>query len=491
MKKAAFVTLLLAVLMLIASCSSSSPSPMDKWDGTAIDTDWFGNDPDHRAASYTLSTAAEFAGLASLVDAGNDFKGITIHLAANLDLGSKEWDPIGDATFDDTQGYDSAYPSISANTIFKGHFNGNGHEITGLRISSGSKTDGIGLFAAVSGTDAVIENIRVKGTIDGSEAIAAGFIAGIVEEGAAVRNCTVLDGSAISSAEAGGIVGSIIAKGTVTDCTNYADVTATTGKAGGIAAVAYFDQAKDQGKDESVQRAPFGISNSSNHGRITGVQYSGGIIGLIGPATISGCSNYGDVIVDNAVVGGIVGQMYSGGIVSGCHNSGTVLSESSSTAVYGVGGIAGWIRYSDAKNYNTVLVCAIENSTNEGAVTANGATGVGGVIGMIYWAADIAGCTSSGDVISLAGNMVGGFAGGIQYDDSNYSADRSNGIRFRNCSVIDEPMVTAKGSNLGAFIGHSIGSTASSNDTAIVPEYMNCSPTGSGSGIDDPHIVTE
>ena len=42
-----------------------------------------------------ITTAEELAGLAKAVNLGTDFKGITIKLAADIDLANFEWAPIG------------------------------------------------------------------------------------------------------------------------------------------------------------------------------------------------------------------------------------------------------------------------------------------------------------------------------------------------------------------------------------------------------------
>ncbi len=69
---------------------SSTSSTTAAWDGT-IDTEWY---TDHESGTpYTISTAAQLAGLAKLVNEGTDFSGKTITLGADIDLGSKEWTP--------------------------------------------------------------------------------------------------------------------------------------------------------------------------------------------------------------------------------------------------------------------------------------------------------------------------------------------------------------------------------------------------------------
>lgn len=65
-------------------------TPVLVWDGTA-DTSWYTGD----AQSYVLQSAEQLAGLADLVNGGNDFAGVTVTLGVSLNLDGREWTPIG------------------------------------------------------------------------------------------------------------------------------------------------------------------------------------------------------------------------------------------------------------------------------------------------------------------------------------------------------------------------------------------------------------
>ena len=54
-------------------------------------TDWY-NDTE---SEYTLNTAEELAGLASLVNSGTSFAKKTVKLGSDIDLKGIEWTPIG------------------------------------------------------------------------------------------------------------------------------------------------------------------------------------------------------------------------------------------------------------------------------------------------------------------------------------------------------------------------------------------------------------
>lgn len=126
------------------------------WDELAV-TSWFNS-----ASSYDLDSARKLAGLAKLVNEGNDFSGITINLSDDIDLYGtggegdvREWMPIG-----------------TADHPFKGNFNGNGHTIKGLTLSGGIEAGNVGLFGVAEGgqdsfiKDFTLENPLVYGKED-------------------------------------------------------------------------------------------------------------------------------------------------------------------------------------------------------------------------------------------------------------------------------------------------------------------------------------
>ena len=99
------------------------------WDGTTIDTSWY-NTTD---TTFTLTTPEQLAGLAAIVNgalssiAPDDFSGKTILLGADIDLGGKNWVPIGTTT------------GASGTTGFMGTFDGQGHYIKNLTIDMASE----------------------------------------------------------------------------------------------------------------------------------------------------------------------------------------------------------------------------------------------------------------------------------------------------------------------------------------------------------------
>jgi len=132
----------------------------------------------------------------------------------------------------------------------------------------------------------------------------------------------------------GGIVGCARAL-EVEYCVNYADV-ASNGAVytGGISGGCNSGDGLANGK----------VKSSFNYGKVTGTQYTGGIIGVAKSTNINMCGNLGDV-TGTSCVGGISGR--SGGSndnrdteLYDCYNTGNVVSTDNSTSVAGIIGEA-------------------------------------------------------------------------------------------------------------------------------------------------------
>ncbi len=146
-------------------------------------------------------------------NAANNCEGLTFKMTADLDFtnmptrsvngNSGNFHPIGlveDASFDG---------------CFSGHFDGQNHTIKALRyinnLAAGTINNAqVGLFKRVDGSSAVVERvILIDPQISGTN-LGCGGIAGVIRNGATIRNCTVLGGSITrtGNGKSGGIVGS-------------------------------------------------------------------------------------------------------------------------------------------------------------------------------------------------------------------------------------------------------------------------------------------
>ena len=118
----------------------------DVWDGQTVAVPAY----DDATKTYTIVKPSELAWLASAVNgtletravAADSFKGKTFVLANDIELGYKEWTPIGNAS-----------------NNFQGTFDGNGKTISSLYINTPSESN-VGLFGMT--TDGEIKNLTIQ-----------------------------------------------------------------------------------------------------------------------------------------------------------------------------------------------------------------------------------------------------------------------------------------------------------------------------------------
>lgn len=203
------------------------------------------NDP------YLIEDVDDLKKLAEKVNGGEAYANKHFQLTANIDLKNEEWTPIG------TKVYVGEFGQ-SESRYFQGTFDGNGHQITKLKITGGSYA---GLFGNVWG--ATIQNCNVTGEINGYNY--TGGIVGSANVNTKIRNCSFQGNVEGNGENRGGIVGDTSSgcevsgcfvtgtvtggkrvggiagngAGTIENCYALADVTATGVNAGGIAGYAY------------------------------------------------------------------------------------------------------------------------------------------------------------------------------------------------------------------------------------------------------------
>ncbi len=252
-----------------------------------------------QAETVTISSAQDLATLATRVNAGTLASDATVVLAGDIDLSSiASWTPIGN----------------SADKPFTASFDGKGHSISGLAVSS--TTGGAGLFGWNKGA---IENFTLSGTVTDSSSVK--FAGGVVAYNAA----TVSNVHSSVAVNAGGVyfVGGIA--GYNDGGAYYDGDTKTTTQTGG------------QGK----------VVNCSTTGSVTGCNKVGGIAGENAGA-ISACFSTSTVDGTNTSskngVGGIAGRNGNNdtasttGTIESCYFKGTV----GRSGQKWVGGIAGF-----------------------------------------------------------------------------------------------------------------------------------------------------
>lgn len=129
------------------------------WDGSSA------FEPKLKDNVYTITAPSELAWIAQQVENEETFAGKIIQLSANLDMGNKNWKPIGDNVdhkmINTPSGVHHETEYVKTVKYFKGTFDGQSHTISNLTVNH--RYPGAGLFGNVQ--NATIMNFTVKDAI--------------------------------------------------------------------------------------------------------------------------------------------------------------------------------------------------------------------------------------------------------------------------------------------------------------------------------------
>uniref|UniRef100_UPI003F7F3F79 fimbrillin family protein n=1 Tax=Leyella stercorea TaxID=363265 RepID=UPI003F7F3F79 len=252
---------------------------------------------DSNTNTYTVYNADGLMNVAELVNGGKT--DINITLDTNIDLTGKDWTPIG----------------TSFRNSYTGTFDGGGHTIKGLTVTTNDQF--VGLFGSL-GKAGTVKNVVMEG-VQITNNHGSGYVGGVVgNSDGTIENCSV-SGSVSGTAYVGGVVG-VQWFGSITGCSSSATVKGM-GDVGGVA----------------------GQTNAD--------------------ATLTACYATGNVTIelghrDRVYVGGLVG-FNGGNDVLACYATGNVTSTGSSTGNVYIGGFLGG-------NYATVTACYWKNNHEQG-----------------------------------------------------------------------------------------------------------------------------
>ena len=247
--------------------------------------------------SYTVTSTDGLMNIAELVNGGKT--NINITLDTNINLTGKDWTPIG----------------TSFGNSYTGTFDGGGHTITGLTVTTSDEYAGLFGCLGNAGTvkNVVMDGIQIECNHgSGCAGGVVGFSRGIIE------NCSV-SGSVSGTVYVGGVVGA---------------------QWGGF------------------------ITGCSSSARVKGTVYVGGVAGQTNSGAImTACYATGNVTIEidpikNISGGGLVG-FNGGSSLLACYAIGNVTSTGSSNGNVDIGGFLG-------NNYTTVTACYWKNNHEQG-----------------------------------------------------------------------------------------------------------------------------
>ena len=248
--------------------------------------------------SYTVTSADGLMNIAELVNGGKS--DINITLDTDIDLTGKNWTPIG----------------TSFSNKYTGTFDGGGHTIKGLTVTTNDQF--VGLFGSI-GNAGTVKNVVMEG-VQITKNHSSGFAGGVAGySDGTIENCSV-SGSVSGTVYVGGVVGAQW-EGSITGCSSSATV--------------------------------------------KGMVHVGGVVGQTnGGATLTACYATGNVTLEidpkkNIAGGGLVG-MNAGSSLLACYATGNVTSTGSSTGYVHIGGFLG-------NNYaNVMTACYWKNNHEQG-----------------------------------------------------------------------------------------------------------------------------
>ena len=247
--------------------------------------------------SYTVTSADGLMNIAELVNGGKS--DINITLDTDIDLTGKNWTPIG----------------TSFSNKYTGTFDGGGHTIKGLTVTTNDQF--VGLFGSI-GNAGTVKNVMME-DVQITSNRSSGFAGGVAGySDGTIENCSV-SGSVSGTVYVGGVVGAQW-EGSITGCSSSATV--------------------------------------------KGMVHVGGVVGQTnGGATLTACYATGNVTLEidprKNIAGGSLVGFNGGNGVRACYATGNVTSTGSSTGNVHIGGFLG-------DNYTYLTACYWKNNHEQG-----------------------------------------------------------------------------------------------------------------------------
>lgn len=380
-KLLAFALVLTMILSMLVVTTSAAA-----WDGTSASASLKGEGT--ADSPYLVESAEDLKYIQVQVNEGNKFEGKYFKQTADIDLGNKEWAPIGERT---------AKPFI-------GLYDGNGYKIVNFYQTFSYRFGGLFAYMTTTAdfTPGII-NVTLEGKMDGGNRVGdiySGALLGWCQQSGSdtnkivIANCVVDVDMTLETTGKGNtgdlILANVLARSgyaNVINCVCNGDVTVIADgskvTAGGV-----------------VGYAPdTDVINCVNYGNITAKNttdakdiFCGGTIGTTATSKIAvkieNCINYGTVNSDggrNCYTGGTMGCSASNNTTMfNCANVGDVTAKSSGAGFLSyAGGVLGYSNKEGvvvASCYNNGIPTTLHDSRNDHAP--------GGIVGVLNNASD-------------------------------------------------------------------------------------------------------
>ncbi len=298
--------------------------------------------------------------------------------------------------------------------LLKGDFDGGGHSIANLNISSDARTC-VGFFGIVH--DAVVQDLQISGC-DITGGMQTGAMAGMGTYHSRFRNCqasgNIHGGNMlIIDSAVGGLIGYAVLA-VVDSCQSSVNISVpgnTVYKAGGLIGMAEYSDILGSYYQGTIANLGIHVGGTS--------PATGGLVGYADATEIVACHTQAEVSGELRV-GGLVGKNNS--LITRCHSSGTVQGTNEA------GGLVG-LNYEDGE---------ISKCCSDAAVS--GSTQLGGLVGVTYGSIDNSYARGAVSGTNQVGGLLGAITG-YYYSWGSLSKSYSTGA------------VSGSGAQVGGLVG--------------------------------------
>ncbi|MDE7443868.1 MAG: hypothetical protein K2M65_06880 [Muribaculaceae bacterium] len=350
-----------------------------------------------------IASAQDMMNFAAAVNAGTSLEAFTdengeVVMLADIDMTGMNWTPIGNVTGSTIA---SSAPTLGTGNPFKGIFNGNGHTIRNLAMST-DDAQCLGLFGICE--NATVKNLNIDASCSLKVAneemaygCAYGFIAGVI------MNSTVEN---------------VKVSGTVPSSLLYKGATKYFASLGGVVGFSSKSTMRNCSFDGKIERVRSNVYDNTIGASVAGIL--GFACGAKNAETVvENCTNAGYIYAETHRVAGVLARTNGHYILRGCTNSGIVHASAAEASAAGwtsglrVGGV-----FAFSSNTNTNTVAIVENCTNSGTVICEGdaKTAVGALCGLPR-CVTLTNGVNTGTLITTGNCIAGLLIGQLQCDD--------------------------------------------------------------------------
>ncbi|MDR3293826.1 MAG: InlB B-repeat-containing protein [Clostridiales bacterium] len=462
--------------------------------------DYYSGGTGTSASPYIISNADQLTNLALKVNSGEMYgnrAGLKIYfaLAANIDLGGREWVPIGLGS-----ALISENPDVYSGTAFWGSFNGNNYTISNFQINQNISSawvdptrplayrDYAGLFGAAGYAE--LKNIKVdtftiniNGTSDSTHPqtrVYAGGVIGYQNSASLFDNNSATNGTitvTITSIEQSevfiGLVAGALISGPIRSGVASGSITANVTHGGPLEECIglFFGLGYDNSAISGITASGTVNSTTVRQGTAEAYVNVGGLVGcieesqsnflitgnIVSSATLT-VNMGGTALKGQAQVGGLIGSAYQTGTISSNQVNNVEITANvvaSTSTAESRSNAAGTSTLGIARYYATLAIGGIVGLSDKGDITNNIVSGV--ITGTV---------SATGQLTAYAGGIAGSSVGRILNNETSASVNLTANIQLANGAQ----NIAAAGAIAGAAYAGILSTKVTGSDAVLAGE---------------------